>query len=67
MARQTPVTTDALRERFATGPIARAGWSFEAAMQIPAIATALECGAREAARATQINRARPHWQAEREP
>jgi len=60
MATQHPDTA-ALRQRFNTSPLARMGWQFEAAMAVPAIATAIQCGARESARAAQINRTRPHW------
>lgn len=61
MASQHPVSTEDLRARFATSPLVRMGWTFERAMQVPAIATTLQCGARAAERASQINRARPHW------
>lgn len=60
MATQRP-PIDAIRQRFAAGPLARAGWSFERAMQVPAIATALTCAAIEAERASQRHRSRPHW------
>ena len=63
MASRHPISPDALRRQFSAGPLARAGWTFERAMAVPVIAAAIEYGARESARAAQINRASPHWSA----
>lgn len=55
------LSPETLRQQFATNPLARLGWSFERAMAVPAIAKSIACGAREAERASQINRAARHW------
>lgn len=58
---QHPVSDETLRHRYALSGLGRLGLSFEAAMQMACIRTALICGAHAAARASQINRASPHW------
>jgi hypothetical protein len=62
-----PVTETELRQRYNTSGLRQIGMSFEAAMQTTYLRAALESGARAAAHASQINRARPHWLTEREP
>lgn len=55
------LSPETLRQHFAINPLARRGWTFERAMSVPAIAKTIACGAREAERASQINRAARHW------
>jgi len=61
MATQYPITDETLRHRYALSGLEQLGLSFDAAMQTACIRTSLICGARAAARASQINRAHPHW------
>ena len=53
--------TQFMRQQFATNPLARRGWTFERAMSVPAIAKTIACGAREAERASTINKSARHW------
>jgi len=57
----TTITEQALREQYAASRLALLGISFTDAMHRQPILITLQCGAREAERASQINRAARHW------